>query len=187
MAECIHEMPSGQCSFCSGRETMFVPAQPIKVERRKVRARKAPDMVIAERVARGELCELCLGETAPIGCNCSRAQHFAEQYGRVGAGTQGSEANAGLVQLWLKANVDSFMPANTTDAARAIRSAEKVVTGLAFSTLNRAGRRAGVVRDAEAETGMSELGNLRVDAVKRFDVQPEWHPARTQEADYSPV
>lgn len=206
--ECKHLLESG-CTYCSHKETTFVPAKAIKVAKARTRARIDRDMVIAELVAKGELCEHCLTPTGikrrvdragiehidhnGIGCHCSRRAFFADQVGNTGNGAIGSDSNAGITQLWLQDNVDAFIPQECDDTARAIRSAEKVVTGLAFSTLTRASRRAGIVRDAGVRDGeydprdTSEAADFRDDVLVRFGVDPTWHAPRTQEADYSPV
>lgn len=186
--ECDHGLEHG-CTYCSGKETTRVVPKPIKVSKPRKRARIDRDMVVAQRVARGELCEFCLGETAPIGCECSRRAFFADQFGNTGNGPSGSDQNAGLVQLWLLEHYEQFLPPGSADAARAIRSADRVVAGLATSTLNRAGRRAGIVRDAggASPSDISEAQDYRLDVLARFGTEPRWHQPRTQEADYSPI
>lgn len=178
-----HDIPGAAfgCTYCSGKETTRVIPKPIKVQGRRKRARIDPDLVLAQRVALGEVCEHCRTETGPIGCDCTRKEFYSEQLGP-----------GGIVREWLHDNAGAFMPAGSTDSARAIRTGEKIITGLAFSTMARASRRAGIPRDDVLDQdgrlpAISELTAQRLDLLAEFGVDPKWHAVRTQEADPLPV
>ncbi len=172
-----HEM-SG-CTFCSGKFTHFTPVKPITAAKKKGRkVKKAPvdrEMVIADRVARGEICEFCLTEIAPIGCVCSRRRFYEDH-----------ASGAGLVANWLEEHHEAFMPAGTEDAARALRAADMIVSGLAFSTQTRAARRAGLSRD-NGRVAPSEVQADRLEILERFGIEPRWRQLRRQEADHLPA
>lgn len=184
------------CAFCSGKATSLdITSKPIKpAKRRKTRrAPISPAMAIAEAVARGDMCEHCLTDTGVRrridqvtgelridhtgpGCQCSRRERYDTQMR--------------LVPSWLQDNFEGFLNPGSTDEARAIRSAEMVITGLAFSTQTRAGRRAGIVRDETTDGSMpriSEQQAERLRLLEEFAVDPRWHAPRTQEADALPV
>lgn len=191
--ECIHLLESG-CTYCSGKETTLeTPKVPKREKRRPKRAPVSPEMVLAGKVARGEICEKCLTSTGVkyrhgrdgidhidhigLGCQCSRRANY--------------DAQLELTTSWLQDNTDGFIKPGATDEVRAIRDAEKVATGLAFSVQARMARRTGIVRDAVADDGTtpscSEQQEERNTLLLGFGVDPKWHPARTQEADPIPV
>lgn len=189
-----HEMQL--CGFCRGTATSLdTTSKPIKpAKRRKTRrAPISPAMRIAEAVARGDMCEQCLTDTGVRrridrdtgelhmdhvgpGCQCSRRDRYDTQMR--------------LVPSWLQDNFEGFLKPGSTDEARAIRSAEMIITGLAFSTQTRAGRRAGIVRDETTDgttPRVSEQQEERNALLAEFNVDPKWHAARRQEADALPV
>lgn len=189
MEPCIHELLSG-CTYCSGKETTREVPKRIKVAKRRNKAPVSPEMELARKVAKGEVCGMCLTSTGVkyrrgrdgvdhidhigLGCHCSRRGEYADNM------AQNTE--------WLKANVDGFVKENAEDGVRAIRDAEKVITGLAFSVQARMGRRAAIVRDADdIALSCSEQQAERLQMLDDFGVDPKWHPARTQEADLLPV
>lgn len=189
--ECIHLLESG-CTFCSGKDTMAIEPKAIKVaKKRKPKAPVSREMVRARLIAKGEMCEHCLSSTGiklvkrpsgelgidhvGRGCDCSRQGEY--------------HVRIPLTVQWLKDNRDAFKKAGAADEARAIRSADMIVTGLAFATQTRASRRAGIVRDAVFNGGAdcSEQDEERIALLKAFNVDPKWHAARNQEADKLPV
>lgn len=189
--KCVHEIEIG-CTYCSGKETTQVTPKRIKVAKRaKKHAKASPAMVIARKVAKGELCEKCLTPTGiklverdgelnidhvGLGCQCSRRTDY--------------QAQMLLSTDWLQDHVADFVRTGATDAARALRSADMIVSGLAFSTQVRASRRAGLVRDENSDgttPGCSEQQNERLQMLDDFGVEPKWHAARNQEADKLPV
>lgn len=189
--KCIHELESG-CTYCGGKDTTAIEPKAIKVaKKRKPKAPVSPEMVRARLIAKGEMCEHCLSSTGiklvkrpsgelginhvGRGCDCSRQGEY--------------HVRIPLTVKWLKDNRDAFKKPGAEDEARAIRSADMIVTGLAFSTQTRASRRAGIVRDAAFNGGAycSEQDDERIALLKAFNVDPKWHAARNQEADKLPV
>jgi len=159
--ECAKHELTG-CTICSGKFTTRPKAKkpPGKL---KQKAAKSADLILAEQVAAGIICGYCSTKIA-LGCACSRRELYAE--------------DVPDAQSWLLANEEHFIVGNR-DAARCIEGARKAITGMAFSTQTRAGRRAGLM-ESEGQTD-------RLAILKRFDVDPTWHAPRTQEADYSPI
>jgi len=156
------------CVICSGQYTTRAgpPKPPAKP---KVKAPKAPDLILAEKVASGIICADCLTETK-VGCACSRRALYDEE-------VPDSEE-------WLKANEEEFIVGNR-DAARAITGARRAITGMAFSTQTRAARRAGLLVDDLLK--IDEVGEERRRILRDFEVDPTWHAARRQEADFAPI
>lgn len=159
--ECSHLLEHG-CTYCSGKDT--TREQP----RRKAgpprpRGRKAPDLLLAAKVAAGIICGDCLGEVAQ-GCPCSRRKLLLEDLPDS--------------RDWLEVHEGEFIRGDR-DAARAIVGARRAVTGMAFATATRASRRAGLTAD--------EVADDRADILGRFDVEPAWQKPRRQEADHLPV
>ncbi len=162
MAECDkHEMIG--CTICSGKySTRVLPPKPKKAK--PVRAPLPEALRIAEAVAGGKLCPECLTATGGIGCQCSRQNTY--------------QVTTLDSQKWLLDNEEAFIRGDK-DAAAAIKGARQAITGLAFSTLNRASLRAGLT-DAEREAD-------RLDILERFNVEPDWHAARNQQGSHLPV
>lgn len=153
------------CTFCSGKYTTRDKApKPKSAKPKPVRAPLPPELRIAEGVASGKLCPECLTGMKGIGCQCSRQATYS-------VGNQDA-------QRWLLRNEDAFVRGDK-DAAAAVKGARQAITGLAFSTLNRTSRRAGLTA--------AEIEADRLDILERFNVEPEWHQARNQEGSHLPV
>jgi hypothetical protein len=189
-----HEMQL--CGFCRGKATSLdITSKPIKPAKKRAtkKARISPAMRIAQAVALGDMCEHCLTDTGVRrridketgdlhmdhvgpGCQCSRRDRYDTQMR--------------LVPSWLQDNWSGFLKEGAVDEATAIRSADMIVSGLAFSTQRRAARRAGIVRDETTDGStprISEQQEERNALLAEFNVDPKWHAARTMEADALPV
>jgi hypothetical protein len=160
MAECAHGLEFG-CTFCSGRETtdlrILKPAPRIPNLWIENRGRVDHELVIAEKVAAGVMCPVCLVEYKPRGCKCQAAWLYE---------TTNREATT-----WAGEQVEDCIMEPKTAAT------------YAYTANRRARLKAGCIDQATADADRRAIA----ETCELEPFKSNWRPFRRQEQDYLPV